>query len=78
MLDRNDDAFRSKWRQILSRHVLQEFGSRRIAQLFEIIKEFPDRYRAMLAMFCCVWLPLCWTTDVCGVVCQHLKTCASV
>uniref|UniRef100_K3X5T3 Anaphase-promoting complex subunit 2 n=1 Tax=Globisporangium ultimum (strain ATCC 200006 / CBS 805.95 / DAOM BR144) TaxID=431595 RepID=K3X5T3_GLOUD len=32
-----------KWREILSQHVLQEFGTLRISQLFEIIKDYPDR-----------------------------------
>ncbi|KAF1313781.1 Anaphase-promoting complex subunit 2, partial [Globisporangium splendens] len=45
-----------RWREILSQHVLQvcfarfelmfmvEFGTLRISQLFEIIKDYPDRY----------------------------------
>ncbi|RLN98249.1 hypothetical protein BBJ28_00000036 [Nothophytophthora sp. Chile5] len=42
LLHSDGDASTRKWREILSRHVLQEFGSLRIKQLFEIIKEFPD------------------------------------
>jgi anaphase-promoting complex subunit 2 len=33
----------NKWQHVLSRHVLEEFGSLRISQLFDMIKEFPDR-----------------------------------
>ncbi|CAH0480053.1 unnamed protein product [Peronospora belbahrii] len=47
MAQTNDAASLEKWKQILSRHVLQEFGSRRITQLFEIIKEFPDSVPAL-------------------------------
>ncbi|KAF4323199.1 hypothetical protein BBO99_00002780 [Phytophthora kernoviae] len=47
LLQMNEDASSQKWREILSRHVLQEFGSLRIAQLFEIIKEFPDSIPAL-------------------------------
>ncbi|RLN48195.1 hypothetical protein BBJ29_000303 [Phytophthora kernoviae] len=47
LLQTNEDASSQKWREILSRHVLQEFGSLRIAQLFEIIKEFPDSIPAL-------------------------------
>ncbi|RLN49380.1 hypothetical protein BBJ28_00000832 [Nothophytophthora sp. Chile5] len=42
LLPSDGDASTRKWREILSRHVLQEFGRLRIKQLFEIIKEFPD------------------------------------
>ena len=48
----NDAASLRKWRQMLSRHVLQEFGSRRITQLFEIIKEYPDRWSCQSVSFC--------------------------
>ncbi|GMF37876.1 unnamed protein product [Phytophthora lilii] len=44
VMQTNDQASAEKWKEALSRHVLQEFGSLRISQLFEIIKEFPDRY----------------------------------
>ncbi|CAI5736176.1 unnamed protein product [Peronospora destructor] len=47
MMQTNDAASLRKWRQMLSRHVLQEFGSRRITQLFEIIKEYPDSVPAL-------------------------------
>ncbi|OWZ10966.1 Anaphase-promoting complex subunit [Phytophthora megakarya] len=42
-----DVAASNKWREILSRHVLQEFGRLRITQLFEMIKEFPDSVPAL-------------------------------
>ncbi|GMF27997.1 unnamed protein product [Phytophthora fragariaefolia] len=44
-----DEHVVDKWRHTLSQHVLHEFGSLRITQLFEIIKEFPDRYSMMEA-----------------------------
>lgn len=43
IMQTKDENLARKWRETLSRHVLQEFGSLRIKQLFEIIKEFPDR-----------------------------------
>uniref|UniRef100_H3GLW2 Anaphase-promoting complex subunit 2 n=1 Tax=Phytophthora ramorum TaxID=164328 RepID=H3GLW2_PHYRM len=43
----NDHESVQKWRDTLSQHVLQEFGTLRIAQLFEIIKEFPDSIPAL-------------------------------
>uniref|UniRef100_M4BJY0 Cullin family profile domain-containing protein n=1 Tax=Hyaloperonospora arabidopsidis (strain Emoy2) TaxID=559515 RepID=M4BJY0_HYAAE len=45
--DDDDSASRTKWRQRLARQVLKEFASLRIAQLFEIIKEFPDSVPAL-------------------------------
>ncbi|KAG6976323.1 hypothetical protein JG688_00001483 [Phytophthora aleatoria] len=47
IMQTKDEASTRKWREILSRHVLQEFGSLRIKQLFEIIKEFPDSVPAL-------------------------------
>ncbi|RMX67361.1 hypothetical protein DD238_000810 [Peronospora effusa] len=47
MTQTNDAASSGKWRRMVSRHVLQEFGSRRITQLFEIIKEYPDSVPAL-------------------------------
>jgi hypothetical protein len=47
VMQTEDEASTRRWREILSRHVLQEFGSWRIMQLFEIIKEFPDRCGAV-------------------------------
>ncbi|TYZ62631.1 hypothetical protein PybrP1_006910 [[Pythium] brassicae (nom. inval.)] len=35
------------WREVISQHVLQEFGSLRITQLFEIIKDYPDSIPAL-------------------------------
>ncbi|KUF94058.1 hypothetical protein AM588_10004421 [Phytophthora nicotianae] len=47
IMQTKDEASTRKWRDILSRQVLQEFGSLRIKQLFEIIKEFPDSVPAL-------------------------------
>ncbi|KAK1939949.1 Anaphase-promoting complex subunit 2 [Phytophthora citrophthora] len=47
IMQTKDEVSTRKWREILSRHVLQEFGSLRITQLFEIIKEFPDSVPAL-------------------------------
>ncbi|KAI9916179.1 hypothetical protein PsorP6_016891 [Peronosclerospora sorghi] len=46
-LQRPDETAMNKWKQILSQHVVREFGSRRITQLFQIIKEFPDSVPAL-------------------------------
>ncbi|DBA04288.1 TPA: hypothetical protein N0F65_002050 [Lagenidium giganteum] len=43
-----------KWKAILSQHVLQEFGKRRISQLFEIIKEYPDSIPALEDLKSCL------------------------
>lgn len=48
VMQTKDEALVTKWRETLSRHVRQEFGSLRITQLFEIIKEFPDRYEGVM------------------------------
>ncbi|KAG7388122.1 Anaphase-promoting complex subunit 2 [Phytophthora pseudosyringae] len=47
IMQTKDEASSRTWRAVLSRHVLQEFGSLRITQLFEIIKEFPDSVPAL-------------------------------
>eukprot|EP00644_Phytophthora_capsici_P001479 jgi/Phyca11/526540/estExt2_fgenesh1_pm.C_PHYCAscaffold_100100 len=47
IMQTKDEASTRKWRESLSRHVVQEFGSLRITQLFEIIKEFPDSVPAL-------------------------------
>ncbi|KAG7391471.1 Anaphase-promoting complex subunit 2 [Phytophthora boehmeriae] len=47
LLQTSEDASAQKWREVLSRHVVQEFGRLRITQLFEIIKEFPDSIPAL-------------------------------
>ncbi|KAL8002527.1 putative cullin, anaphase-promoting complex subunit 2, cullin domain superfamily [Plasmopara halstedii] len=46
-LQTNDEVIFSKWKKIVSQHTLEEFGSLRIKQLFEIIKEFPDSIPAL-------------------------------
>jgi hypothetical protein len=43
-----------RWNQILSNHVVEEFGKWRIAQLFEIIKEFPESTPALEDIRACL------------------------
>ncbi|POM78930.1 Anaphase-promoting complex subunit [Phytophthora palmivora] len=47
IMQTKDETASNKWRDVLSRHVLQEFGRLRSTQLFEIIKEFPDSVPAL-------------------------------
>ncbi|KAF4042378.1 Anaphase promoting complex (APC) subunit 2 [Phytophthora infestans] len=54
IMQTKDEASTGKWREILSRHVRQEFGSQRIKQLFEIIKEFPDSVPALEDLRLCL------------------------
>ncbi|KAF4042388.1 Anaphase promoting complex (APC) subunit 2 [Phytophthora infestans] len=54
IMQTKDEASKRKWREILSRHVRQEFGSQRIKQLFEIIKEFPDSVPALEDLRLCL------------------------
>jgi anaphase-promoting complex subunit 2 len=48
------DAESIRWREILSRHVIQEYGKWRIAQLFEIIKEYPESTPALEDLRACL------------------------
>lgn len=48
------DAVSLWWTEILSRHVIEEFGKWRIAQLFEIIKEYPDSTPALEDVRACL------------------------
>ncbi|EGZ09658.1 hypothetical protein PHYSODRAFT_564225 [Phytophthora sojae] len=54
IMQTKDENLARKWRETLSRHVLQEFGSLRIKQLFEIIKEFPDSIPALEDLRLCL------------------------
>ncbi|KAE9041271.1 Anaphase-promoting complex subunit 2 [Phytophthora rubi] len=54
VMQTKDETLMNKWRETLSRHVRQEFGSLRIMQLFEIIKEFPDSIPALEDLRLCL------------------------
>ncbi|TDH72760.1 hypothetical protein CCR75_000742 [Bremia lactucae] len=54
VLETNDTTILKKWREELSRQVVQEFASLRITQLFEMIKEFPDSVPALEDLRQCI------------------------
>ncbi|KAG6595925.1 Anaphase-promoting complex subunit 2 [Phytophthora cinnamomi] len=54
VMQTKDEKLVDKWKQTLAQHVLHEFGSLRITQLFEIIKEFPDSIPALEDLRLCL------------------------